>query len=86
MALRVRVNKIQKERKEVKEEMEDYPERIEGRKEERDEGKGGKKGKNMKRGYDRGKGIKKPQRFNVSSEVNVKRNRNQTIIVDFKEK
>lgn len=42
--------------------------------------------KNMKRGYERGKGIKRTLRLNVSSEVNVKRNKNQRKIVNVEEK
>lgn len=33
----------------------------------------------MKKRYERGKGIKQDHRLNVSSEVNVKRNKNQRI-------
>lgn len=53
---------------------------------ERDEGRGDKKERNMKRGYERGRGIKITQRLNVSSEVNVKRNKNQRITGDVEEK
>lgn len=35
----------------------------------------------MKRGYEKGKGIIEAQKLNVSSEVNLKRNKNQRITV-----
>lgn len=64
--------------------MEDYPSMTEGRREEREEGR--EESKNTKRGCERGKGIKQTQRLNMSSEIHVKRNKNQRIIVDIEEK
>lgn len=40
----------------------------------------------MKRGYEKGKGIIEAQKLNVSSEVNLKRNKNQRITMHVGEK